>query len=302
MKTVLITGGTGLVGSRLTEMLLEQGYAVTHLSRKADTTATVKTYAWDIPNGKIDKKCLREADYIVHLAGAGIADQRWTTDRKKEILSSRTDSILLIAKTLKSTPHHIQALVSASGISYYGTDTGDIRLTEQSSAGTDFLAEVSVRWEAAADAVAALGIRTVKLRTGIVLSDKGGALPKLVAPIRWGAGAALGSGKQFQSWIHLDDLCRMYIAAIEQSTWNGAYNAVAPLPTTNAELTQLAAKQLYRPLYLPNIPAWALQLAFGEMAQVVTGGNYIINQRIATETSFQYQFPDLKKALANLLH
>lgn len=301
MKTVLITGGTGLVGTRLTEMLLAKGYAVAHLSRNAGKNPLVKSYRWDVEKGEIDTNALAEADYLVHLAGAGIADKRWSATRKKEILDSRTRSIKLIASKLTTIPHHIQALVSASGISYYGMDTGAEWISEQFTEGADFLADVSVAWEAAADAVAALGVRTVKLRTGIVLSNKGGALPQLALPIRWGVGAPLGSGKQYQSWIHIDDLCRLYIKAIEDDTMQGAYNAVAPNPITNTQFTQTVAKCLKRPLWLPNIPAFFMKLLLGEMAAVVLGGNYILNERITQETDFQYLFTESKKALEDLL-
>lgn len=301
MKTVLITGGTGLVGTRLTEMLLAKGYAVAHLSRSAGKNPHVKTFLWNVEKREIDQNALLEADYLVHLAGAGIADKRWSATRKKEILESRTKSIELIASKLTTPPHHIQALVSASGISYYGMDTGAEWISEQFTEGADFLADVSVAWEAAADAVAALGVRTVKLRTGIVLSNKGGALPQLALPIRWGVGAPLGSGKQYQSWIHIDDLCRLYIKAIEDSTMKGAYNAVAPNPITNTQFTQTVAKCLKRPLWLPNIPAFFMKLLLGEMAAVVLGGNYILNQRITQDTDFQYLFTDSQKALEDLL-
>lgn len=301
MKTVLITGGTGLVGSRLTDMLLAKGYAVAHLSRSSGKNPHVKTFLWNVEKGEIDENALLEADYLVHLAGAGIADKRWSAARKREISESRTKSILLIANKLENIPHHIQALVSASGISYYGMDTGAEKVSEQHGVGADFLADVSVAWEAAADAVATLGIRTVKLRTGIVLSNSGGALPQLALPIRWGVGAPLGSGKQYQSWIHIDDLCRLYIKAIEDNTMQGAYNAVAPNPITNAEFTQAVAKCLKRPLWLPNIPAFFMKLLLGEMAAVVLGGNYILSQRIEQETDFQYLFTDLQKTLEDLL-
>ena len=301
MKTVLITGGTGLVGSRLTDMLLAKGYAVAHLSRSSGKNPHVKTFLWNVEKGEIDENALLEADYLVHLAGAGIADKRWSAARKREISESRTKSILLIANKLENIPHHIQALVSASGISYYGMDTGAEKVSEQHGVGADFLADVRVAWEAAADAVATLGIRTVKLRTGIVLSNSGGALPQLALPIRWGVGAPLGSGKQYQSWIHIDDLCRLYIKAIEDNTMQGAYNAVAPNPITNAEFTQAVAKCLKRPLWLPNIPAFFMKLLLGEMAAVVLGGNYILSQRIEQETDFQYLFTDLQKTLEDLL-
>lgn len=304
-KTVLLTGGTGLIGTRLTELLQQKGYAVGLLVRdstpKDRIPPGVSTYAWDVRRGQIDDRALGAADHLIHLAGAGIADERWTDERKKEILESRTQSAALLAKTLKKLGHRPLSFVSSSAIGYYGADTGPEWMSEQYTPGLDFMAEVCVAWEAAADEVAALGVRTVKLRTGIVLSEKGGALAKLAAPIRYGAGAPLGSGKQFQSWIHLDDVCRLYIEAMENEAWNGPYNAVAPHPVTNEELTRTVAAVLRRPLWLPNVPEWALKTWFGDMAVVVTGGSYVLNQRIRLETDFQYRFPELRPALDDLL-
>jgi uncharacterized protein len=302
---VLITGGSGLVGTRLTEILIERGFSVSHLTRKVEDKIvggkSVKTYLWDIKNGIIDKNALLEADYLVHLAGAGIADENWSEERKKEIIESRTKSINLIVSKLNTLPHRLISFVSASGIGYYGADTGNEHISEQHTAGNDFVADCCIQWEAAADEIQALGIRTVKLRTGIVLSEKGGALPRLTQPVRWGVGTALGTGKQWQSWIHLDDLCEMYIKSLTDKQMTGAYNAVAPNPVTNHDLTKISAQVLNRPFWMPNVPAFALKLVFGEMANVVLGGNYVLNQRIKEETDFDYKFVEVREALTDLL-
>jgi uncharacterized protein len=302
---VLITGGSGLVGTRLTEILLERGFTVSHLTRKVEEKSVggklIKTYLWDIKNGIIDEKSLLEADYLVHLAGAGIADENWSEERKKEIIESRTKSIDLIVSKLKTLPHRLISFASASGIGYYGADTGDEHISEQHTPGSDFVADCCIQWEAAADKIEALGIGTVKLRTGIVLSEKGGALPRLTQPVRWGVGAALGTGKQWQSWIHLDDLCELFIKSLTDQQMTGAYNAVAPNPVTNHELTKLSAQVLNRPFWMPNVPEFALKLVFGEMANVVLGGNYILNQRIKLETDFDYKFVEVRAALEDLL-
>jgi uncharacterized protein len=302
---VLITGGSGLVGTRLTEILIERGFSVSHLTRKVEDKIvggkSVKTYLWDIKNGIIDKNALLEADYLVHLAGAGIADENWSEERKKEIIESRTKSINLIVSKLNTLPHRLISFVSASGIGYYGADTGNEHISEQHTAGNDFVADCCIQWEAAADEIQALGIRTVKLRTGIVLSEKGGALPRLTQPVRWGVGTALGTGKQWQSWIHLDDLCEMYIKSLTDKQLTGAYNAVAPNPVTNHDLTKISAQVLKRPFWMPNVPAFALKLVFGEMANVVLGGNYVLNQRIKEETDFDYKFVEVREALTDLL-
>jgi len=296
-KKVLITGGTGLIGKRLTQMLLDKGYEVAFLSRKKASIPSVEVFEWDIQKGYIEEGALDNLHFLVHLAGTNVGDGRWTEERKKSILESRTESIRLIARKLAEKQIKPAALVSASGISYYGQDTGDARNTETTPAGSDFLAHVSIEWEKAADEIAALGVRTVKLRTGIVISKDGGAIPKMALPARFGVGAPLGSGKQWISWIHLDDMCSMYIEALENESWHGAYNAVAAPPVTNEGLTKAICKVLNRPQWFPNVPAFALKLVFGEMAAVVLGGNYVINERIEKETSFQYQFPDLESAL-----
>ena len=302
---VLITGGSGLVGTRLTEILLERGFTVSYLTRKVEKKTIggkpVKTFLWDIKKEVIDEKAFLEADYLVHLAGAGIADENWSDERKNEIIDSRTKSINLIVSTLKTLPHRIISFASASGIGYYGADTGDEHISEQHTPGSDFVADCCIQWEAAADEIQALGIRTVKLRTGIVLSEKGGALPKLTQPVRWGVGAALGTGKQWQSWIHLDDLCEMYIKSLTDKQMTGAYNAVAPNPVTNYDLTKISAQVLSRPFWMPNVPEFTLKMVFGEMASIVLGGNYVLNQRIKQETDFDYKFVEVKGALEDLL-
>ena len=305
-QTVLITGGTGTIGRRLTQLLQQQGYTVTYLSRRSDGPFTnqappVKTYQWDVKRGHIDPHAIQTADHIVHLAGAGIADGRWTSARKDEILTSRTESAELLAQALAKNPHKVKSFIASSAIGYYGGDTGDRPLTETSSGGSDFLARVTRAWEQSEDQVAALGIRTVKFRTGVVLTMAGGALPKLAQPVRLGAGAPIGSGQQYISWIHIDDLCQLYLLALKDESWRGVYNAVAPGPVTNETLTRAIAGVLNRPMMLPNIPNFVIKLMLGELAITVIGGSYVLNKRIAEETDFRYQYGELDQALENLL-
>lgn len=300
-KTVLITGGTGMIGSRLTTLLLEKGYEVSYLSRKKEPIPNVKVYKWDVTKGIIEEEALAKADYLIHLAGAGIADQRWTRARQQEIITSRTQSIELIARHLQGRPYKLKAFVSSSATGFYGANTGDIRLTEETRSGTDFLSHVTRSWENASELIQNVRVRTTKLRVGVVLSTEGGALPKIAAPIRWGVGSPLGSGKQWVSWIHIEDLCKMYIEALENEKWSGIYNAVAPTPVTNEDLTSQIAKVLKRPLWLPNVPSFALKILFGQMADVVLGSNYVVNDRIAKTTDFTYSFESVSAALQDLL-
>ena len=297
---ILITGGTGMIGHRLTELLLAKGHKVSYLSRKKEKMPKVEVFQWDIQKGYIEEGALEAADYVVHLAGAGIADKRWTDERKKEIIDSRIQPIELINSYLQKNNIQLKGFISASAIGIYGGDTGDVRLDENSELGNDFLAECTKLWEIHAKKVTNTA-RIVSVRIGIVLSEKGGALPKLVQPIRLGFGAALGSGKQFMSWIHVDDLCEIFVKAIEDDTMQGPYNAVTPNPVTNQEMTSVAAQVLKKPLWLPNVPIFALKLVFGEMGIVVTGGNFVLNKRLSKETNFQYKVINIKEALNDLL-
>ncbi|WP_448528946.1 TIGR01777 family oxidoreductase [Raineya sp.] len=300
MKHILITGGTGLVGKKLTELLLSKGYAVAYLSRKKKPFPSVKVYEWNIYQKTIEKEAITEAEAIIHLAGAGVADKTWTESYKKEILESRVLSTQLLYETLEQTQHSVKSFISASAVGIYGFDTGEQWLDENSPHGKDFLADVTEKWETEVQKIADLGVRTAILRIGIVLAKEGGALPKLLQPIRWGLGAALGSGKQYMSWIHIKDLAQMFVFALENEHLKGVFNAVGNKPCTNAELTQAIAQTIHKPLFLPNVPSFALKLMVGEMAQMVLGGNRVSNEKIL-QAGFQYQFPTLQEALKDLL-
>jgi hypothetical protein len=296
---ILITGGTGLVGTRLTEHFLKEGYEVFHLSRSEGGSGVVKTYQWDIHNNYIDEEALK-VDYIIHLAGAGVADSRWTSKRKQIIYNSRIDSTNLLFQKVKENGIKLKGLISASAIGYYGLDTGDSICMETDNPGKDFLADVVVDWEKAADQFEnELNIPTAKIRIGVVLSNEGGALPKLVQPIKFGVGAPIGSGQQYMSWIHLDDLVGIFAFAIEKNL-RGTYNAVAPNPETNKSLSKQAAKALNKPFFFPNVPGFVLKLIFGEMAGILLGGNRVSSKKIE-ENGFIFKFPTASKALANLL-
>jgi len=299
IQKILITGASGLVGSRLTEMLLEKGHLVSHLGRRKGT-GRVPAFVWDVENKSIDLQALEGVDTIIHLAGAGIADQRWTAQRKKEILESRTHSTQLLIDTLKNQRHAVKTFVGASAIGYYGFGQGEQVFTEESKAGSGFLADVTREWEEKTDGIAALGLRLVKLRIGIVLSEKGGALAEMAKPIRFGVGAPLGSGTQYLSWIHIDDLCAMFIQAAEDQSWHGAYNAVGINWVTNAELTKAIAHVLKKPLWLPPIPHFVMNLFLGEMAGMVLNGSKVSPAKIQ-KAGFQFKYTELKEALKSLL-
>jgi uncharacterized protein (TIGR01777 family) len=297
-KNILITGASGLIGTRLTEILLERGYHVSHLGRKKKPGA-VPSFVWDVEKGQLDQEAIMNADVIVHLAGAGVAEKRWTESRKKEILKSRTHSAALLVKSLSENKHHIASVISASGIGYYGIQETDKFLTEENGHGNDFLAEVTRHWEEAVDQFTLLNLRVVKLRIGIVLSEKGGALKSMALPIQLGIGSPLASGNQYLSWIHIDDLCEMFINAIQDESMQGAYNACGVNPVTNKELIRAIATVLKKPLWAPRVPSFVLKLVLGEMAEMVIYGNKISSQKIQ-ETGFKFKFPDLKQALYNL--
>ncbi|MDF2434216.1 MAG: uncharacterized protein JWP44_3847 [Mucilaginibacter sp.] len=293
-KHILLTGGTGLIGFNLTKQLLSKGYAVSNLSRSPGKDARVKTYLWDVHKGEIDAQCIDGVDTIVHLAGAGIADERWTEERKVVLIESRTRSIELIYELLLTKKNSVKSVISASAIGYY-SDRGDELMTETSLPSNDFLAKCCIEWEHAVDKGKNLGLRIVKFRTGVVL-DNGGALAKLAIPVKMFIGSPLGSGKQWTPWIHWQDVINMYLYAIENDDFNGVYNMVAPNPVTNKELTQAVAKQLNKPLWAPNVPAFFLKLLMGEMSTIALGSTKVSAKKIE-DAGFKFNYPDITSAL-----
>ena len=300
LSTVLITGGTGFIGGHLTKLLQSKGFNVTHLSRTVSGREKIKTYLWTPDQNFIEEGALEQADYIIHLAGAGIADKRWTKERKKLIIESRVKTAEILLNKISKINGNIKAFVSASAVGYYGTATSEKIFTEEDPPGEDFTAQVCIKWEQAADQFSMLGIRTVKLRTAIVLGPDGGALSKLVMPVKYFLGAPLGSGKQYFPWIHINDLCNIYLKAILDETMQGAYNAVAPQHITNGDLIKAIAKILGKPLILPNLPSFVLKLALGEMGDAVLNGSRISSEKIV-KTGFTFQYPSITSALQDCL-
>ena len=299
-KKVLITGGSGMIGRRLTTLLLAKGYDVAHLGR-SKRNSSVPSFLWDPAAQLIDTGALRDVDVIIHLAGASVADKRWNARRKQEILLSRTQSAELLAKTLKETDHEVRTFISSSGISYYGLDNPRVKaFVETDPPANDFMAGVTVAWEREVQQIADPAIRKVMIRTGVVLGREGGALKKLVTPVKYFVGAPLGTGHQYFNWIHLDDLCGIYMKAIEDPQMAGAFNAVAPNPVTNRELTRTIAHVLKRPLLLPPIPAFVVKLIAGDVAELVLRGGKIASEKIE-KAGFEFRFRTVNKALEDLL-
>jgi hypothetical protein len=294
MKKVLITGGTGLIGSHLTPLLTDAGYQVMHLSRNPSEADMVPTFGWDPGKGTIDKRPFEHLDAIIHLAGAGIADERWTDSRRKIIIDSRVETAKLLFKTVVEEKTPLNAFISASGINYYGTQTTEHIFKEDDPPSTDFIGECCRLWEEAALEFQDIA-RVVMLRTGVVLSQKGGALERIAKPVRYGVGAPLGKGTQYVPYIHIEDLCRMYIHALE-SEIKGPFNAVNGDHITNEALTKEVANQLNKPLLLPNVPAFALKLVFGEMANIILEGSRASAEKIQS-SGFEFEYSDLPSTL-----
>lgn len=300
MKRVLIAGGSGLIGSQLQTKLLTKGYIVSILGRSKPKIENVNSVLWDIKSKTIDEKAITSADYIINLAGAGIANSRWTTSRKETIISSRVDSTELLIQTIIKTKSTPKAFISASAIGYYGAITSDKIFTEEDSPGNDFLSTSCKLWENSSKQLKELNIKRTIIRVGVVLSNKGGALSKMITSFKYGLGSAIASGKQYMPWIHIDDLCEIFIKAIEDKEMEGTYNAVSPSSTNNNEFGKSLSEVLGKPYWLPNIPKIALKIVLGEMAILITEGSRASCNKIQCK-GFTFKYPTLKEALQNLL-
>lgn len=298
---ILITGATGLIGSELVALLLQNGVTVHYLTtskKKIETKPNYHGFFWNPNQGIIDENALMGVDSIIHLAGATIA-KRWTSKYKQEIIESRILSSNVLFKALKDNPHSVKQIVSASAIGIYPDSLTKIYNEENTDVDESFLGKVVMKWEESVNKFKLLNIKVAKIRTGLVLSDKGGALPEMVKPIKMGIGSPFGSGKQIQSWIHIHDLVELYLFAVENQL-DGAFNAVAPNPVTNKKLTQEIASVLNKPLFMPNIPKFLMALVLGEMHTILFASQNVSNKKIESK-EFNFKYKYLDKALKNLL-
>jgi uncharacterized protein (TIGR01777 family) len=297
---ITLTGATGLIGQRLVGALKDRGDDVTVLSRNAEKATAalgVPAVAWDAMAGPAPTEALSGRDAVVHLAGEPVA-QRWNAERKQAIRDSREIGTRNLVAGIEAASPRPGALISSSAVGYYGKH-GDERIEESTPPGSDFLAGVCVMWEAEADRAVTLGLRVVHIRTGVVLDQSGGALKTMLPPFKMGVGGPVAGGRQYMPWIHLDDIVGLYLKALDDTTWAGAYNGSAPEPVTNKEFSKALGKALHRPSFAP-VPALAIKALYGEMSEIVTEGQRAVPKR-ALEGGYVYAHPDLDEALTSAL-
>lgn len=299
--TILITGATGLVGQELVQLLLKNGHIVHYLStskNKLVTNESYKGFYWNPKSSEIDVNALSNVEVIIHLAGATVA-KKWTKTYKQEIIESRVLSTRLLYQTLQKNNNQVKQIVSASAIGIYPDSLEKIYHETDTEVDDSFLGNVVKQWEDEANQFEKLAIIVSKIRIGLVLAKNGGALQEMVKPIKYGVGAAFGSGEHYQSWIHLQDLAAIFYHLIENKK-AGIYNGVSPYPVTNSELTKAIAKTLQKPLFLPNIPQFVMKMMLGEMSQLLFSSQHVSSRKLLDE-NFQFKFASLDKALVDLL-
>lgn len=304
MDTVIITGGTGLIGRALSVYLVSRGMQVIILSREPRSHRSsypgISYAGWNIDEQSVNEEPFHKAKFIIHLAGAGVADKSWTEKRKKEILESRTKSALLLIKALQQVPNEIESVVSASAIGWYKKNN-PVPAIETDPPGQGFLSETCVAWENSIKPVTELGKRLVILRTGIVLSNDGGAFPEFAKPVRFGIAGILGNGKQIISWIHIEDLCRIYMEALLNPSLSGIYNAVAPQPVSNRAFTLDLAKRIKGSFYIPiPVPEFVLRLMLGDRSQEVLESSNVSSDKLK-QLGFQFIYPTADAAFQDLV-
>ncbi len=298
MAIILITGGSGLIGRHLSERLLTDGHTVRWLSRNPGTHGRITAFAWDPARGKVDAEALRGIDAVVHLAGAGIADERWTSARVNELIESRAGTARLLHRACIIEGITPRVFVSAAGVGFYGAVSSAHRFIESDSPGQDTIARISVAWEKGVDEWSST-CRVVKLRTPTVLAAEGGALRPLARLARWGMASPLGTGKQHMPWVHIDDLVQAYTHALHEPTMSGAYNIQGGC-ATNAAMMQAIAAAVHRPFFLPRVPGFLLRFMLGDMAQLLLEGSCVDDARLR-DSGFRYAHTELPEALRRLL-
>ena len=297
-EKVLITGGSGLVGKELSKLLNSNNYDTAILTRDINKRGS-RTFYWDYENGKLDQEAIEFADIIVHLAGEGIANKRWTKEQKQRIIDSRVKTSNLLLDVIKKSKKKPHTIISASAVGIYGIESSTKVYTEEDKGADDFVADVVKQWESNVDKFESLGIRTIKLRIGIVISKDGGAYQKMVLPVKLGLGSALGSGNQFMPWIYIGDLTEMILFSIRNSNVNSTYNAVAPEYITNYDFMKTIATALNMPYFMPRVPSFIFKLMLGELSQILLTGLKVSSDKIVSVGfKFKYsKFEDLMKEL-----
>lgn len=296
MRRVIITGGSGLIGSHLSTLLAGEGWQVAHLSRGDKNGGRYKSFRWDPETGYCDREAFREGDAIIHLAGSNIGQGRWTRSRRKDIIRSRTVTGELLSRMTVGSDITPSVFITASGVNYYGSVTSEKIYIEADPPAEDFLGETCRLWEAAAEPFTDAGVRVVKVRTAVVLARSGSALNKMTAPAKAGLVVRLGPGDQYFPWIHIDDLCSTYHKALTDSTMSGPFNAAAPHHVTHDMLMGEVARQKGLPVFLPHVPAWLLRTVLGEMSVILTNGSRVSSDRLA-DAGFRFRYPDISSAL-----
>lgn len=300
MAKILISGGSGLVGKALTKKLVLEGHEVRILSRTPKSSDSIKSFYWNVEKNEIDETAFEDIEHIVHLAGSGIADARWTDERKKDIIDSRVNSMKLITSVLKSKKIILKSFVGASAVGIYGMKTSDKIYNESDEGENDFLTHSCLEWEKSYHDIQTLSNKSCIIRIGVVLSADGGALKRLLPLFKFGLGSAVGNGNQYMPWIHIDDLASVFNEALFNTNYNGVYNAVSSEETTNYSFSKLLAKSLDKPFFIPKVPSFMLKLVFGEMANVLLEGSRVSNKKLIN-TGFIFKYPSLAEALKEIV-
>ena len=296
MAIILITGGSGLVGKALTKRLILEGHEVRILSRYPKSTDSIKSFFWNVEKQKVDEKAFENVEHIVHLAGSGIADKRWTNARKQDIIDSRVNSMKLITDVVKKKNIKLKSFVGASAIGIYGMTTSEKIFSEIDNGTDDFLTQSCTKWENSYQQIQTLSSKNCIIRIGVVLSKDGGALKKLLPLFQLGLGSAVGSGKQYMPWIFIDDLVSVFYEALFNQNFSGIYNAVSSEHITNQQFSKQLSKSLSKPFFVPNVPSFLLKLLFGEMANVLLEGSRVSNQKLLN-SGFLLKYPSIFRAL-----